>query len=506
MRHPLTTAQAGVAPILILLTAAAVRGGESPVVIGGRSQLFVDQLLVREADSVSFRLQRGMKHPRNPLIRADQPWEGWRLEIYGSVLYDAEDGLFKMWYLAAPSEYFDRYVTCYATSRDGIAWDKPLVGTVRSKNGKRHNVVAECLLASVIKDKNDPDPQRRYKMICFSEAPRRGYHTMVSPNGLTWEPLSAEPIAPKSDVITGYWDRRRQLYVALPKLGHVVRGISRRCFWSITSPDFDTWSKPQPAFVPDLRDDAGSLARIEQVRPLLDVPDNPELMRTEFYGVGVYQAESCTLGFPWIFTVNNNARYGNQEGPGELQLAVTRDLVNWERPWRVPCVPRGELDEWDCGFFTTAAEAIRVGDEIRLYYGGANYTHGTPCLYRAEGTGRRTRYTGSIGLVRWKLDRFVSVDGPAGGGTLTTVPVVFDGSKLEINAATRSGGSLVVELLDAAGRAIERVGPSDPVQGDSLRHVVSFDGRQDVSALAGQPVSLRFQIKDAELFSFAFRD
>ena len=175
------------------------------------------------------------------------------------------------------------------------------------------------------------------------------------------------------------------LYVAFPKLAHTVGGISRRCFWTITSPDFKTWTKPQLAFAPDLRDDAGSLRRIEEVRPILDVPDDPKLMRTEFYGIGAYQAESCTVGFPWMFTINNAARYGNQEGPGELQLAVSRDLVHWDRPFRTPCVPRGKIGDWDCGFFTTAAEAVRVGDEIRLYYGGSNYTHGTPCLYRAKG-------------------------------------------------------------------------------------------------------------------------
>ena len=162
-----------------------------------------------------------------------------------------------------------------------------------------------------------------------------------------------------------------------------------------------TWSEPQLVFTPDLRDDAGCLARIEEVRPVLDVPDDPVLMRTEFYGIGAYPAESCTLAFVWMFTVNNNARYGNQEGPGELQLAVSRDLLHWERPFRQPCVPRGKLGEWDCGFFGTQARALRVGDEIWLYYGGSNYTHGTPCLYRDEGTGRGTEYTGRLA---WHLD------------------------------------------------------------------------------------------------------
>ena len=175
-------------------------------------------------------------------------------------------------------------------------------------------------------------------------------------------------------------------------------------------------------------------------------------MRTEFYGIGAYPAESCTLAFIWMFTINNNARYGNQEGPGELQLAASRDLVHWERPFRQPCVPRGKVGEWDCGFFGTQARALRVGDEVWLYYGGSNYTHGTPCLYRAEGTGRGTQYTGSLGLAIWDLDRFVSVDAPAEGGSLTTVPLAFADGRMEVNA--RVTGALTVTLCDAAGRPI----------------------------------------------------
>ena len=82
-------------------------------------------------------------------------------------------------------------------------------------------------------------------------------------------------------------------------------------FWLITSKDFETWTEPTLVLTPDLRDDAGSLARIEEVRPILDVPDDPKEMRTEFYGVGFYPAESCTLAFLWMFTINNKARYGN---------------------------------------------------------------------------------------------------------------------------------------------------------------------------------------------------
>ena len=260
-----------------------------------------------------------------------------------------------------------------------------------------------------------------------------------------------------------------------------------------------------------MRDDAGSLARLEQVRPILDMPDDEKLMHTDFYGIGVYQAESCTIGFPWMFTINNKNRFGsNDEGPQEVQLAVSRDLVHWQRPFRTPVIAIGEdLNEWDCGYQVTAAQAIRVGDEIWLYYGGANYTHGTPALIVPEidgkPTGRGSRYGSAIGLVTWPLDRFVSVDASAEGGTLTTVPFRFSGSRLVINAATKPSGHIAVELCDAAGRRLPDYPRSRSFSGDALRYTVSFGANADVSALAGQPVSLKFHIKSASLYSFAFR-
>jgi hypothetical protein len=311
--------------------------------------------------------------------------------------------------------------------------------------------------------------------------------------------------------MTGFFDQRRRQYVAFPKLGMRVRGHGRRVFATCVSQDFRNWDYLGINWVPDERDDAGSLARIEAVRPLLDRLDDPKLMRAEFYGVGAYPHESCTLAFPWLLTINNRTRYeNNAEGPIELQLAVSRDYRSWTRPFRSPVLPLGKLGEWDCGQHRTAATAIRVGDEIRLYYAGFNVTHGNPAFRWAKfkdgtPTGRRTKYTASIGLATWPLDRFVSVDAPARGGTLTTIPIRFTGQRMVINARAQGAGRLEAELLDSAGRPLKDWSRSDPFTGDSLRHTVTFDGRSDLSKLAGKTIMLRFRLQNASLFSFGFR-
>lgn len=484
----------------------------SPYSVGTAAQLFVDRVLVRETRGAAFTLHQAERHPLNPLVKADQPWEGWRLELFGSVIWDADDQLYKMWYIGEPVGIFGPAEkgasgdnpTCYATSKDGIHWEKPLVGTLPASF--RHNAILFAThLASVYKDRAETDPQKRYKMVCWINNKKMpgGYYTMVSPDGLNWQLYREKPICRGGDVVTAYYDERHRMWVALAKIGTVIRGHNRRVFWVTTSTDFDHWTEPELAIYPDLIDDAGSLARIEESRALLDVPDDASVMRTEFYGVGFYATESCTLGFPWVFTINANARYGNHEGPFEIQLACTRDFRRWERPFRTPCISRGKPGDWEWGIQQTSAQAFRVGDDIRLYYCGANYTHGTPVLYRQQGTGRKTKYTSSIGLATWKRDRFVSVDGLTKDAQLTTVPVVHSGQRLEVNARVLPGGSLAVELLDAGGRPLGKL--SRPVKGDSLRHLVRWDDENFAASISGKPLMLRFHLSGAELYTFAFR-
>ena len=156
----------------------------SPFPVEDKAQLFVDQVLVRETQGISFTLHPAREHPENPLLKADQPWEGWRLEIYGNVIFDEEERLFKMWYLGEETETFPNYAVYYAVSQDGVHWEKPLVGTVQTATYPSHNVVAaEIILPSVIKDNKDPDPEKRYKMSGWDQK-RHGYHTWVSPDGL----------------------------------------------------------------------------------------------------------------------------------------------------------------------------------------------------------------------------------------------------------------------------------------------------------------------------------
>ena len=75
-----------------------------------------------------------------------------------------------------------------------------------------------------------------------------------------------------------------------------------------------------------------------------------------------------------------------------------------------------------------------------------------------------------------------------------------------MNFASSAAGSIRVELQDAGGKPLSGFALADcqEVFGDSLARRVSWKHGPDVSQLAGQPVRLRFVLKDADLYALQF--
>ncbi len=86
-------------------------------------------------------------------------------------------------------------------------------------------------------------------------------------------------------------------------------------------------------------------------------------------------------------------------------------------------------------------------------------------------------------------------------------PLVFEGGRLELNVNTSALGEVRVALLDAQGEAIDGYSDADcdPIHGNYIRRVVTWQGSSDVSKLAGQPVRLHFVMRSAKLYAFQFR-
>jgi len=74
-------------------------------------------------------------HPADPVLKPDKPWEtaGKSNVAYpysGGVWYDPAGQLFKLWYSAGTEAWVTHWLS-YATSADGIRWERPALDVVK---------------------------------------------------------------------------------------------------------------------------------------------------------------------------------------------------------------------------------------------------------------------------------------------------------------------------------------------------------------------------------------
>ena len=91
---------------------------------------------------------------------------------------------------------------------------------------------------------------------------------------------------------------------------------------------------------------------------------------------------------------------------------------------------------------------------------------------------------------------------------MTTKPFTPDGGQTLVINADASGrdGHVLVELLDADKEPMAKFSRDDcdALNGDKIRHTVTWGGSSDLSTLKGKAVRLRFYLKEAKLFSLKF--
>jgi hypothetical protein len=210
------------------------------------------------------------------------------------------------------------------------------------------------------------------------------------------------------------------------------------------------------------------------------------------------------IGFPVLFNPAGAIPppHGNFTALNQTELAVSRDLHNWER-----VADRAlflEVQPWDGKSFETAqlsvcGPPIRRGDDLWVYYGASRY-RGHRELY-TEVSDEDFQQRGTLHLGKLRLDGFVSLDADD-HGTVTTKPFVAKGGRLHVNVDA-SRGRLRAEILDA-----ETMTPlpglslndSQPLTGDHLSGQLSWIGGNDVSS--PNAVRIRFALDRASLYAF----
>ena len=122
------------------------------------------------------------------------------------------------------------------------------------------------------------------------------------------------------------------------------------------------------------------------------------------------------------------------------------------------------------------------------------------------------RHTGYLTLATWRRDGFASLEAES-VGSFTTVPFTFEGGRLQVNAWTRFGGELSVELVDVSTATMREAGSTvpgrtfadcDAIDGDHLETTILWNGDSDLSAWEGKSVRLRVRMRRARLYALQF--
>jgi hypothetical protein len=345
----------------------------------------------------------------------------------------------------------------YATSADGLTWDKPALGQIGFDGSTANNIVArDTPNVGVFKDGHDPDAARRYKMV-FDQGMGK-LKARFSADGVKWgEPIDLVGLPRTGDTHNNaFWDERQRRYVLITK-----QFIGERLVYRSTSEDFVHWAEPTLA----LR----STTEEGKTRQTYCMPSFP-------YG-GAY------VGFVMMYNAGTDRTV-------DCELAFSTDTVTWSRPFAGrPIIPRGAKGAYDSGcIYAQANPPVERDGKLMVFYGGSEAVHRgwkrhcLPCL------------------ATMRVDGFAAYEAAAGKtGTVTTREVTCTGEPITISADAAKG-TIVAVLLDAAGNELDT---SKAITVDSTSAPLVWNRLADVSGLKGQRVRLKLTLDAAKLYAIA---
>lgn len=491
---------------LLVVAASSVCGADGPRDIGSRKQLFMDRRFIAAADNVTLVMNPPEK--RGIVLQAEYPWEAGWIGAGDTIIEDA--GKCRMWYRCmarGKDGKLGRESFCYAESTDGIHWKKPMLGLTKwpgdeySEKRDETNILP-LGVGTVFLDPTAPADQR-YRILKDMQWPdpkRAGLRVGASPDGIHWtmNPTRLLPFSPDTSNQV-FYDTRLRKYVAYIRTWAPLRKVGRIEIEKLFEPwPYDKTQKPNHIWGKD-----------KIPVPSNEVPqaisyDRRDPPDTDLYTPAVHQyawADDAYFAFPSVYGQfpRPPAKYGN-DGLLDIQLAMSRDGVIFERPIRSPYISLGVRGGPEGGSLYLCLGMIRRGPEIYQYYTGFAHSHG-------EYVGlKELRNMGGIRLAVQRLDGFMSADFAYGGGTLTTPLVRFSGQRLQLNVNASAVGVLRVELRDADGKPLPGFAARDcdPIQANHTCVDVAWRGKSDVSALAGKPVQLHIAARAAKLYAFQF--
>lgn len=221
---------------------------DTPLHIGNRLELFVDDYLIEYLLNIELRLQ--IPVDRGPVLYFDKPWEG-PFSAYTTIFEDGN--IYRAYYRGLPLAGKDgssHEVTCYAESEDGINWIKPDLKIYEVTGTLNNNVILKDMppashnFSPFIDKRNEKPADGRYKALAGLS---KGLMAFCSDGGIHWTKLRDEPVLtgePFDSQNISFWSESEACYVCYFRkwIKHGEKQI--RSVGRSTSPDFISWSAP----------------------------------------------------------------------------------------------------------------------------------------------------------------------------------------------------------------------------------------------------------------------
>lgn len=456
-----------------------------PVMLGSRKHVFIDEVMVDRKQNIKLTLNP----PTNGVVLNERAaWDASFFEHEGKIYTVVSEGY-----------EGDEGPITLLVSEDGVHFERPKLGLIEYNGSRSNNLIMLGLPSwgKYFKDTN-PNvlPEERFKATLW--VGQRGIYLYFSPDVIHWRrnETCMLPLVSGGGCET-FWDDQQGCYFNYikrdgsyntgdyPNYGRSVTMFKTRqvnkawLFNHVPNPYYEGW--PFPAVTGE---------GVTVMGPDIFGPDEGQIFRTR---PQKYEWAPDTYV---AFLIR-----------GGCDMAVSRDSVNWKicselglgyyiRPGRTVDGQKFRSGEIANGM-------IRRGDEIWQY---AN------CAIEGR-KGATVRFT-------QRLDGFLSLDAGDETGIIITRPLIFDGDKLTLNVNAEAGQVKVaivalhgkeytgynVALTNPAKKPVRGfgIGDCDPIATDSVRQVVTWKGSSDVSALAGQLVRLRFEMKNSKLYALEF--
>lgn len=251
------------------------------------------------------------------------------LLYYGSIIRIGD--IFHMWYTGNYGPLMNHIgyelvncCLCYATSKDGMHWEKPVLGLVDYKGSKKNNIceLNEPTLwstAAILHDPEDPDPGRRFKIAYEARFNGKNLFCVAfSADGLRWKRSPKNPVGPFLEM-AGVAKFRGFYYVnGQPSFdAHGQKPVRRLS--TFVSEDFENWSP------------CGALG-LDRASDLVGPSTGDEANQQEevHLGAALWNRENVLVG---IYGQWHGHPSGDRRWVGmDLGLALSHDALHFQEP------------------------------------------------------------------------------------------------------------------------------------------------------------------------------